>query len=216
MLFRSGELFEEIQKRKAFSEETAADIINQILSAIVYFHERKIVHKDLKPENILIDSRNKTSLHIKIIDFGTAEEFTPSSTMNLIMGTVYYIAPEVLMKSYNEKCDVWSCGVILYILLSGTPPFNGKTDEDILKAVMTTKFKYYSKGLFIIGDIWINISDDAKDLIHKMIKYPPEERLSAKEDYSHDWIKSKKFNQFKPEISKAILSNLKNFHVINL
>ncbi len=146
-----GELFDEIQRRKAFSEEMAADIISQLLSAIVYCHERKIVHRDLKPENILIDSVTDSKIVIKVIDFGTAETFTPTSKLRSTMGTPYYIAPEVLMKSYNEKCDVWSCGVILYILLSGTPPFNGATDEDIMRAVKKTKFSYYSKTMASAG-----------------------------------------------------------------
>ncbi len=140
-----GELFDEIQRRKAFSEEMAADITSQLLSSVVYCHERKIVHRDLKPENILIDSVSDTKISIKVIDFGTAETFSPSSKMKATLGTPYYIAPEVLMKCYNEKCDVWSCGVILYILLSGTPPFNGASDEDIMRAVKKTKFSFYSR-----------------------------------------------------------------------
>jgi calcium-dependent protein kinase len=141
-LVDGGELFDEIQRRKVFSEEDAADLIRQILSAIVYCHERKIVHRDLKPENILIDSISDHRISIKIIDFGTADAFSPDSKMKQTMGTPYYIAPEVLLKSYNEKCDVWSCGVILYILLSGFPPFNGRTDEEIMLAVKKTKFHY--------------------------------------------------------------------------
>ena len=140
-LVDGGELFDELQRRKVFSEEIAADIIRQLLSAIVYCHERKIVHRDLKPENILIES-NTDHINIKVIDFGTAETFLPNSKMRQMMGTPYYIAPEVILKNYNEKCDVWSCGVILYILLSGYPPFNGRTDDEIMEAVKKTKFKF--------------------------------------------------------------------------
>lgn len=140
-------MFDEIQRRKAFSEELAADIISQLLSAIVYCHERKIVHRDLKPENVLIYTGPGGKTRIKVIDFGTAQTFSSSTKLKSTTGTPYYIAPEVLMKNYNEKCDVWSCGVILYILLSGTPPFNGQTDEDIMRAVKKTKFTFYSKIL---------------------------------------------------------------------
>ena len=144
-LIEGGELFDEIQRRKAFSEEMAASIISQVLSAIVYCHERKIVHRDLKPENILIYPAPGGQVRVKVIDFGTAQTFTHSSKLKATTGTPYYIAPEVLMKNYDEKCDVWSVGVILYILLSGTPPFNGKTDEEIINAAKKTKFTFYSK-----------------------------------------------------------------------
>ena len=146
-LVEGGELFDEIQRRKAFSEEMAADIIRQLLSAVMYCHKRNIVHRDLKPENILIDSVKDNKIIIKVIDFGTADNFTPKGKLRSTMGTPYYIAPEVLSGSYNEKCDVWSCGVILYIMLSGTPPFNGSTDEDIMRAVKKTKFTFYSNRL---------------------------------------------------------------------
>ena len=142
-------MFDEIHRRKNFSEQTAADIISQLLSAIVYCHERKIVHRDLKPENILLDCTDPNKLTVKVIDFGTAQAFEPTSKLKTMMGTPYYIAPEVLMQSYNEKCDVWSCGVILYILLCGTPPFNGKSDEEIIRAVKRTIFKF--NGNFTIS-----------------------------------------------------------------
>ena len=143
-------MFDEIQKRKAFSEEVAAEITSQLLSSIVYCHERKIVHRDLKPENILIESSADSKIVIKVIDFGTADTFSATGKLKTVMGTPYYIAPEVLMESYNEKCDVWSCGVILFILLSGTPPFNGANDEDIIKAVKKTKYSFHSNGRNLI------------------------------------------------------------------
>jgi calcium-dependent protein kinase len=201
-----GELFDEIQKKGVFSEAIAASVMSQLLSAIAYCHERKIVHRDLKPENILIDSAKGANLSIKVIDFGTAQAFTAGTKLRATLGTPYYIAPEVLFKSYNEKCDVWSAGVILYILLSGSPPFDGTTDDDIMKAVKKTKFSFSAK-------VWDEISPEAKDLISKMIKYPPESRLSAQEAFNHPWIKSKKFNELKPETAKYLMANLKNFHV---
>eukprot|EP00826_Nyctotherus_ovalis_P034848 TRINITY_DN2938_c0_g7_i3.p1 TRINITY_DN2938_c0_g7~~TRINITY_DN2938_c0_g7_i3.p1 ORF type:complete len:229 (-),score=75.19 TRINITY_DN2938_c0_g7_i3:371-1057(-) len=212
-LVEGGELFEELQRKQSFSEETAAVIISQLLSAVAYCHERKIVHRDLKPENVLLDSSSPGKIQVKVIDFGTAQVFSSKRKLRATTGTAYYIAPEVLMKNYNEKCDIWSCGVILYIMLSGTPPFNGKTDDEIIKAVKSTKFSYYSSLPSHLGHIWKDISPSAKDLINKMIKFPPEQRISAQEAYGHDWIKNKKFNVLRPEISQSILYNLKNFHV---
>ena len=136
-------MFDEIQVRQKFSEQLAGDVMKQLLSAITYCHARKIVHRDLKPENILIDKiTTGDKINIKIIDFGTAEAFLSGNKMKQTIGTAYYIAPEVLMENYSEECDIWSCGVILYILLCGYPPFNGRNDDEILNAVKRTTFSY--------------------------------------------------------------------------
>ena len=108
----------------------AADIIRQVLSAVVYCHQHNIVHRDLKPENLLLEFKRQPNEdnNVKVIDFGTSIEYNPNQKLRARLGTAYYIAPEVLRGEYDEKCDVWSCGVILYILLCGYPPFNGDTD----------------------------------------------------------------------------------------
>ena len=126
-LCKGGELFDEIAKEGSFSEQKAAGIIKQILMSVAYCHDKNVVHRDLKPENVLIDKEQNNTL--KIIDFGTATQFKNDELMKEVYGTSYYIAPDVLKKrGYNEKCDVWSIGVILYILLSGMPPFSGEGD----------------------------------------------------------------------------------------
>jgi len=98
--------------------------MKQVLSCINYCHQRNIVHRDLKPENILLEA-NREFDQIKIIDFGTSLVYDANRNLDEKLGTPYYIAPEVINKNYNEKCDIWSCGVIVFILLSGMPPFNG-------------------------------------------------------------------------------------------
>lgn len=128
-----GELFDLILKTKHFNENIAAKIMKQVLSAVAYCHNKNIVHRDLKPENLLLCQ--KDSFEIKVIDFGLSRTFVPDKNMYSKMGTPFYIAPEVLKKKYNEKCDIWSCGVILYILLSGNPPFNGKNDQAIFDSI---------------------------------------------------------------------------------
>ena len=199
------DLFEEIQKKDYLSEEMAATIMKQLLSAVYYCHEKKIIHKDIKPENILFTSKIYDKPDIKVVDFGTAETFSYAVSKKVTSGTAYYIAPEVLDKKYNEECDIWSCGVILYIMLNGTPPFNGETDDKILEAIRKGKYAY--KGL-----IWKGISKEAKDLIDKMLTYNPKDRISAKEACNHPWIKNKKYNELDPKVSSEILSDLKNFH----
>ena len=124
------ELFEAIQSMHRFDERQAAGIIKEILLAVSYCHSKNVSHRDLKPENILIEIKNQ-QITLKVIDFGTSHHYAPgkgNNKMTQLYGTPYYIAPEVLNHDYTEKCDIWSIGIILYILLSGKPPFAG-TDE---------------------------------------------------------------------------------------
>jgi len=206
-LVEGGELFDEMQRRKTFNEERAAEIISQLLSAIVYCHERGIVHRDLKPENILMSLTKEGRYRIKIIDFGTAQSFKKNARLRSALGTPYYIAPEVLLMNYNEKCDVWSCGVILYILLSGTLPFYGETNTEILAAVKRATFTFYSPT-------WNDISAEAKELVTKMLAFPSSRRISAHKAYMHKWITKRKFNKLNPETADTLLSNLRSFQVI--
>ena len=154
--------------------------MKQILAAICYVHRMGVVHRDLKPENLLLESKSDTA-SIKIIDFGTSALYDPKKKLKTAQGTPYYTAPEVVKGSYNEKCDVWSCGVIMYIMLCGYPPFNGDTDEEILQTVAKGKFIYPKQE-------WHHVSKEAKDLIEKILVVKPEKRLSAAEALSHPWI----------------------------
>ncbi len=127
-----GELFDEIVNRQSFSEKDAAEILEQVMSAINYCHLNNICHRDMKPENVLMEGKGI----IKVIDFGTAMSFDPTENMNHILGTPYYMAPEIFSRSgYNQQCDVWSVGVILYVLLTGRPPFYGNNESDIIARV---------------------------------------------------------------------------------
>ena len=122
-----GELFKRIIEKKHLSEAEAAGIIKQMISAIMYFHRNNICHRDLKPENCLMDTNDEDST-IKLIDFGLAQKLSEDELMHSLNGTPYYIAPEVMMGSYDRRVDMWSLGVLIYIMLSGTPPFNGKNN----------------------------------------------------------------------------------------
>ncbi|TNV80972.1 hypothetical protein FGO68_gene3591 [Halteria grandinella] len=176
---QGGELFDEIIARGKFSERDAAHVIKQLLSAISYCHTRKICHRDLKPENILID--NKETLSIKLIDFGTSQKFEDEEKMELVLGTAYYIAPEVLKGEYDEKCDVWSIGVILYILLSGEPPFPGGDDKEILRNVIQGKVSF-------TREVWKGRSEEVKSFIKKMMKMNSRDRPTASESLQHPWM----------------------------
>lgn len=183
-LCTGGELFdrlmERIEKGGAFTEKEAAKIFKQLMSAVYYCHSRKISHRDLKPENLLLLNEDEDS-PIKVIDFGMSKIFLNDNTMYERVGTSYYIAPEVLEGIYDEKCDIWSCGVILYILLCGLPPFNGEDDNEIFEEIKKRKFDFPD-------DLFHDVSDDAKDLITKMLS-SADVRLTAGEVLNHPWVK---------------------------
>ena len=178
-----GELFDAITSIGSFTEESACQVMKQLLSAIYYLHSNNIVHRDLKPENImLLQKPENGNYHIKLIDFGTAKIFKPGKKMNKFIGTSYYIAPEVLKEKYDEKCDVWSCGIILYILLCGYPPFNGNTNVEIFHAIQ-------NQNPLFAGEEWDDITNEAKELIKLMLRKNPNERWNAEECLKHRWFK---------------------------
>jgi calcium-dependent protein kinase len=201
-----GELFDKIVEKGSFSEADASGVMKQLLSSICYIHNKDIVHRDLKPENILLDTKKNNI--IKIIDWGTARFFDKDKNkkMNKISGTPYYIAPEVLFEKYDEKCDIWSVGVIMYILLCGYPPFNGETDNEILSNIKAGKFKFPDEE-------WSNISKDAKDLITGMLEFDPKKRFSAEQALEHNWFKANNSNKKNTDpINIKALTNMKKFH----
>lgn len=195
-LCTGGELFDRIvdeaaeHEGSAFSERASAKIMQQILGAVHYMHGKNYVHRDIKPENFLLQNKDKDA-PIKVIDFGLAKQFVPGeSRLKTKAGTPYYVAPEVLLsgsgpgchgEGYNEKCDIWSCGVLTYIILCGYPPFYGDRDGDVLKMVKAGKFEYPSPD-------WDSISAEAKDFINKMLTFDKASRPSAGDILSHNWL----------------------------
>jgi calcium-dependent protein kinase len=207
-ILSGGELFDYITSKRQLSEPEAAHIMYQVLSAVSYCHQHSIVHRDLKPENLLLEApaRPGTSISVKVIDFGTSCLYATGANMTQKMGTAYYIAPEVLEMNYNEKCDVWSCGVILYILLGGYPPFAGRTDHEILAKVKSAEFNFEHIN-------WVSVSTDAKNLISYMLKKDFAERISASECLNHTWIQ--RYHSMAYVDTTAMVSslnNLKTFH----
>jgi calcium-dependent protein kinase len=205
---QGGELFDIIEKKGNFTEKDACTIMKQLMGAICYSHQNNIVHKDLKPENILMD-KEKDDLAIKIIDWGCAELVKKKKQSEHADGTIYYIAPEVLRGEYNEKCDIWSCGVILYILLSGRPPFGGDNDKEIMERVAIGKYDLQSAP-------FNKISKNCIDLIQKLLIMEPKKRITAQDALNHPWFKDHKskelFNQIKDESTlKKLIANLKAY-----
>ena len=184
---KGGELFdkiiEHINQKQMYSEADAAQILLQIMSAIEYCHNHGIVHRDLKPENLLyLNKGDEKNNPLKIIDFGLSRVVEREKKLKSKVGTAYYVAPEILFGVYNEKCDIWSAGVILYILLSGDPPFNGPSDNIIYAKIEKMIFDFPEKK-------WQNISNDAKDLLCHML-CPENQRYTASEVLAHRWFKN--------------------------
>ena len=211
-----GELFNEIIKVGRFDEGQTAFIINQILKAISYCHRNQIIHRDIKPENIMITKREKNGcLQVKLIDFGTAKIFEKGQSENRYVGSSYYMAPEVLKRKYDEKCDLWSIGVILYILLTGRPPFDGNDDEEILKNV---EIGVYDKTSYPFP----SLSSYAKDLINKLLQYDAKKRISAEEALEHQWFKTAEFkkkdkvNTIPHELAKQLITNMTKYKSNNM
>lgn len=202
-----GELFYEISNKGSLSEQVSAVICKQLFSCIMYLHDNNIVHRDLKPENILLEDKGDL-VNIKLIDFGTAVKLNPREKLSEMIGSSYYISPEIIAGSYDEKCDMWSLGVILYILLCGMPPFTGNSTKQILQKIGLGKYS-------MEGNIWNTVSKEAKDLVRKLI-CPAVTRITAKEALMHPWIKHKGVYPT-PDASVLALAieNLKNFNSLN-
>ena len=187
-----GELFDRILKRiennLMYTEKEACEIIRQVMGAIEYCHNKGIVHRDLKPENLLyLKEGPEENNPLKIIDFGLSQDLNIKKILSSKVGTAYYVSPEILQGKYSEKCDVWSAGVILYVLLSGEPPFNGPSDGVIYSKIRQLKFTFPEKK-------WNMISTEAKDLLSRML-VPEAERLSASQVMNHPWFNLVKDNK---------------------
>jgi len=179
---RGGELYDEIVKRGSFTEDDACKVIQQVLSATAYLHSNGIAHRDLKPENLLLNSVDK--LEVKIADFGLSKDFTMASAMTTCCGSPSYVAPEVLQQGvYNDLCDVWSIGVILYVLLSGYLPFYAETQDELFDKILSGQFSFRNK-------VWDDVTPLAKDLISKMLTLDESFRPSAAKCLEHEWFKT--------------------------
>ncbi|KAJ9685042.1 hypothetical protein PVL29_017181 [Vitis rotundifolia] len=205
-LCKGGELFDRIIQRGHYTERKAAELTRTIVGVVEACHSLGVMHRDLKPENFLLVNEEEDSL-LKTIDFGLSVFFKPGEKFTDVVGSPYYVAPEVLRKRYGPEADVWSAGVILYILLSGVPPFWAETEQGIFEQVLHGDLDFST-------DPWPSISESAKDLVRRMLVRDPRRRLTAHEVLCHPWVQVDGVAPDKP-LDSAVLSRLKQFSAMN-
>jgi len=182
-LVQGKELFDKIVERGQYSERDASHITRQFVSAIEYLHSKGIAHRDLKPENILSVGSGEKEV-IKVADFGLSKNFGDEKMMTSC-GSPGYVAPEVLeCETYDKSVDMWSIGVILYILLVGYPPFYADSDPALFKKIMACDYSF--------GEGWDVVSESAKDLIKHLLVKDPKQRFNAGQALNHPWLKQGK------------------------
>mmetsp|Transcript_50417 Transcript_50417/g.117679 ORF Transcript_50417/g.117679 Transcript_50417/m.117679 type:complete len:568 (-) Transcript_50417:94-1797(-) len=194
------ELFDRVTERKRFSEYDAAEAVRQMLLAVNYLHSHGIVHRDLKLENFLYDKLG--SDHLKLIDFGFSKVWDPTVKMQCSCGTLSYVAPEVLRKNYTNKCDLWSVGVIAFILLSGYMPFSGSENNQTMNILAG---KYILKP-----ERWNSVSKDGLGFVQALLSVEASKRLSASDALQHVWIQKREEKQ-KVDIDEGIIDSLRQY-----
>ena len=205
-LCSGGELYERLAQLRKYTERDAARVTLQMLNAINYCHSHSVCHRDIKLEN-WVYANSSADAPLKLIDWGMSRIFT-GEPMTQIHGTVYYVSPQVLAGNYDNKCDVWSIGVIVYMILSGSPPFPGQNDQEIINRIKSTEVSFD-------GPRWIGISKDAKDYISLLLTRDPKKRPTAAEAMDHQWLRrmvvDENADASENEIELEVLKNIQQF-----
>jgi len=194
-----------LEQSGRFKEKTAAYVIKQVLLATKHLHDRGICHRDLKPENILVENNSESHPQIRIIDFGFAQYFDRDknggygSFFTSRAGSPYYMAPEVIQGNYDYKCDLWSIGVITYVLIAGYPPFNSDNDAKLFRQIELCDYEFHD-------DVWNSISSDCIKFIQKLLQPNLKHRIGIDEALNHPWMTGFAPNKL-PD--KSILMRLK-------
>jgi calcium-dependent protein kinase len=200
-----GDLFDRISEAGHLTEVQAAAIMKQLLRACQYLHEKHVCHRDLKPEHVLFVSQEPIeSNFLKVIDFANAAKYENGQTFLTKAGTPYYVAPEILRGSCTQAVDLWSCGVILYIMLCGSPPFMGATDYDVLAKIRKGDVQFQP-------DDWKQVSTSATNLVRQLLEVNVAERCVAKEALKHPWIMRTAPGAGEAQLQPNVVENLRRF-----
>ncbi|CAA0826799.1 Calcium-dependent protein kinase 30 [Striga hermonthica] len=205
-LCEGGELFDRIVARGHYSERAAAAVAKTVAEVVRMCHHNGVMHRDLKPENFLFANKKENSA-LKAIDFGLSVFFKPGERFSEIVGSPYYMAPEVLKRNYGPEVDIWSAGVILYILLCGVPPFWAETEQGVALAILRGAIDFKREP-------WPQVSDSAKSLVRQMLEPDPKRRLTAQQVLDHPWIQNAKKASNVP-LGDIVRARLKQFSVMN-
>ncbi|KAL6503021.1 Calcium-dependent protein kinase 17 [Orobanche hederae] len=205
-LCAGGELFDRIIARGHYTERAAASLLRTIVQIVHTCHSMGVIHRDLKPENFLLLNKDEDA-PLKATDFGLSVFYKQGEHFKDIVGSAYYIAPEVLKRKYGPEVDIWSVGVMLYILLCGVPPFWAESETGIFNAILRGHVDFSS-------DPWPSVSSGAKDLVRKMLNSDPKQRLTAAQVLNHPWIKEDGEAPDTP-LDNAVLNRLKQFRAMN-
>jgi len=204
-LCTGGGLAERLSDGRYFSESQVAFMMRQVLRTVSYMHKMGICHRDLKPENFLFLTQDPLERNVlKIIDFGVSCVFEPCVELRDKAGTPYYTAPQVLDGRYTEACDLWSCGVIMYVLLCGVPPFMGKTDVEVAQKIKRGNFAFQA-------DAWNKVSEDTKNLIRGLLQYHPSKRFNATEALNHVAIQQRAPRGKDVKLRPSIIDSMRTF-----
>ena len=209
VLFRlcgGGELFYRIINKTRYTEKDAAKVVRQMLEAVGAFHMKGVIHRDLKPENFLFRTEDEDS-ELKIVDFGLSTFYKAGEVFSSLCGTAFYLAPEVLRKKYSSESDVWSVGVIMFILLCGKPPFFGRSNTKIFKMILNSEKHLNSH---FQSATWTNISNEAKDLLRGLLHPDPKVRSTPAQALAHSWVRADGCAPDMP-LDIALLSHMKDF-----
>ena len=202
-LMEGGDVFDRVGQLECYDESIARDLCVKMLKGIAYCHEQNIAHCDLKPKNLLLKTKNDDA-SVMLADFGFATSVFAPKTLTKQCGTPYFVAPEILLRDkYDQKADMWSVGVIIYCILSGQLPFTGMRHLDLFKAIIA--------GDFTFDEGWENVSDDAKDLISKLLITDPDKRYTAMDALGSKWIRQNDLMLMRNSLTNAS-SRLRTFN----
>lgn len=200
---RGSDLLTHLKKAKRYTERDAANCVKQMAAAVAYCHRNGVCHRDLKLENFCLEDQTATA-RVKLIDFGLSSVYDSSVPMTNACGTLHYVAPEVIGQSYDKKCDMWSLGVIAYILLSGEAPFTGRNDASTLRRIR--------EGTYLFGaQRWGHISDLAKDFVSKLLQVDVGLRLDAESALAHPWLAKVIGEEDLEPFDAEVLQSLRSF-----